>query len=122
MFDCGDLPEDNEDLSGVAVDLPRLVDDSVSSCPVGIEELLDYLEVEVPGGDSLKAEDLAFLRTAELGDARYWIWSFHEPAGGALAYATVRLDPDGTQTRSYEGDNYGLSPEQFLVGEHCGCW
>jgi hypothetical protein len=122
MFDCGDLPEDNEDLRGFQVDLPRLSDDSVSSCPVGIEDLLHYLEIEVPGGDSLKAEDLAFLRTAELGGARCWIWSFREPDGGALAYATVRLDPNGTQTRGYETDYYGLSPEQFLVGEHCGCW
>jgi hypothetical protein len=113
MFDCGNLPEENEDLSGITVDIPRLNDDTMSSCPVGLDELLDYLELEVPNGGSLKAEDLLFLRTAELGDARYWIWSFREPDGGELAYATVRLDPNGTQTRGYRRTITGSRPSSF---------
>ena len=122
MFNCQDLPKDNEDLDSIRVDLPRLSDDSPESSPVGVIELLDYLGLEAPGGSALSAEDLIFRRTIDLGDAQFWIWSFDEPEGRQPAYATIREDIDGTITIGYDSDNYGLSPEQFVVGEYCRRW
>lgn len=34
------------------------------------------------------------------------------------AYATVAVEPDGTQTVDYETDYYGLTPEQFILGDY----
>jgi hypothetical protein len=112
------MPEDNADLGTLLVEFPRLDPDTASSCPVLLEELLDYLSDEVPGGERLRPDDLRFLRTAQVADQRYWIWSFSEPDGGDLAYATVALGPGGTQTVGYETDYYGLTPEQFMLGDY----
>lgn len=49
---------------------------------------------------------------------RYWIERFHEPDGGASAYATVSVDANGSATLGYETDYYGLPPEQYVLGEH----
>ncbi len=70
MFDCSDLPRDTRDLVDVVPDLPRLADDSPSSSPATIDERLDYLALEVPGGTRLTPKDLRFRRTADLGDVR----------------------------------------------------
>ena len=122
MFDCQDLPADNEDIVHVVIDLPFLADDSPGSSPVAVDRLLGYLSLQAPGGGLLTVADLNFRRTADLRVARYWIWSFVEPDGRAGAYATVRQDSDGTITMGYDTNDYRLSPEQFIVGEHCGCW
>lgn len=122
MFDCQSLPEDNEELSKVLVDLPIVPGESASSSPVELESLLAYLRLEAPGGEQLAADSLTFERTVDLGDAQYWVWSFREPETGEPSYATVRRDSDGTLTSGYEIDYYDLSPAQFVVAEYCGCW
>lgn len=122
MFDCSSLPPDTQGLAAVEVELLPLADDSPASCPASIDELLDYLALEVPGGAQLTPQDLTFLRTADLGDVRYWIWWFQEPKGGEAAYATVAEDPGTSVTLGYDANEHGLSPEQFIVGEHCGYW
>lgn len=99
------------------VDFRRLPDDSPASCPVPVVAVLDYLSDEVPDGESLTASDLVFVRTAQVENSRYWIWRFNEPDGDA-AYATVSAAPDGTATIGYETDYYGLTPEQFILGDH----
>ena len=118
MLSAGDMPDDNADLATVDVSFPRLPDDSASSCPVPIQNLLEYLADEVPGGEQLNASDLTFLRTADVEGTGYWIWRFKEPDGGDAAYATVSVDDTGASTLGYEADYYGLSPEQFILGDY----
>lgn len=115
-----ELPRDNADLAKVAVSLRRLHPDSLEGCPVSMDELLDYLALEVPHGELLTEEDLSFIRTADIKGSKYWIWSFHEP-GGSDAFATVSRDRNGTTTIGYEANYYNLSPEQFVIGSYYRC-
>jgi hypothetical protein len=111
------MPDDNADLAAVTVDFDRLSDDTATSCPVSVDELLEYLAMEVPDGGSLEESNLTFLRTADVEGTQYWIWSFAEPEGDR-AYATVSVSPDRSTTVGYDADYYGLSPEQFILGDY----
>src|SRR5439155_21696363 len=102
----------------VDVDFQRMVDDSPASCPATLDEVLWYLADEAPGGDQLSAADLAFLRTAQVADARYWIWRFFEPDRGDVAYVTVAQKPSGLVCVGYDSNFYGLTPEQFMLGDY----
>lgn len=111
------MPEDNADLATVEVDFARLPGDSPASCPVPMNEVLEYLAMEVPDGASLQADGLEFVRTARVEDTDYWIWSFSEP-DGQPAYVTVFVNADGTTTVGYEANEYELRPEQFILGDY----
>lgn len=118
MLTFDEMPDDNADLANVTVELPRLVPDGPQTCSVPITELLEYLALEVPDGDALTAEDLTFVRTARVGDADYWLWRFQEPGpDGEPAYATVSRIGDQV-TLGYGTDYYGLSPEQYMLGDY----
>ena len=112
------MPEDNHDLALVQVSFPPLADDSPASCPVSVSEVLEYLAAEAPGGETLEPSDLFFLRTAQVADVRYWIWRFFEPDGGDEAYVTVAQEQDGLTCVGYDANYYGLTPEQFLLGDY----
>ena len=116
MFDCGTLPEDSADLARVSVELPTVGRDTPSESPVDIPNIIDYLSREAPGGEQLSVADLSFQRTVDLGDAQYWVWSFHEPDGHAgvrhrlpigrrhghhrLRGPLLRTEPDAVRTGS----------------------
>jgi hypothetical protein len=112
------MPDDNADLANVRVEFPRLTPDGPDACPVPVADLLAYLADEVPDGDSLTRGDLTFVRTARVADAEYWVWRFREPGPrGEDAFATVSRS--GRQvTLGYGTDYYGLSPEQFVLGDY----
>ena len=110
-----DMPDDNADLARVSVEFERLTPDSPSGCPVPLEDLLDYLADEVPDGESLTADELTFVRTAKVADADYWVWRFREP--GPMASATVSTSA-GEVVTGYEANYYGLTPEQFVLGDY----
>jgi hypothetical protein len=116
MLSADEMPDDNAQLALVDVEFPRLDSDSVGGCPVPSGDLLRHLADEVPEGESLTAEDLTFLRTALVDRTRYWIWSFNEP-GGDRAYATVSAGPQGVRV-GYDADYYGLTAEQFILGDY----
>ncbi len=112
------MPEDNAELAKVQVSFARLDPDSAAACPVPLEDLLAYLDLEVPDGDQLTAADLQFVRTARVAERDYWLWRFTQPGpDGEEAYATACLD-DGEVSLGYETDYYGLTPEQYLLGEY----
>lgn len=116
VLSAEEVPEDNAELASVDVDFARLPDDSAASCPVPISEVLRYLADEVPA--ALSEADLTFRRTAVVEGTRYWVWSFTEPDGGSAAYVTVSMSPAGATTLGYEDDYYGLSPEQYVLGDY----
>src|SRR3954452_6526678 len=76
------MPDDNAGLARVEVAFDRLRSDTAESCPVPLSRLMEYLAREVPDGEHLSPEALAFIRTAAVADRRYWIWSFQEPGDG----------------------------------------
>lgn len=116
MLKYEDLPEDNADLAKISIDFPFLTVDSSGSCPITNDEILDYLSKESPDGDAIKSKSLRFLRTAKVEDRDYWIWSFVE-LDGTLSYVTVSRQ--GTNLNiGYSPDFYGLTPEQFILGDY----
>ena len=117
VLNADQMPDDNAELAYVEIDFPRLANDTPASCPVPLTDLLRYLGDEAPGGEALAADDLSFLRTAQVEDTRYWIWRFNEPGGSDAAYATVSDGPKGA-TLGYGDDFYGLTPEQFMLGDY----
>lgn len=112
------MPDDNADLASIAVEFDRLTPDTAESSPLSSTEILRYLADEVPGGEGLSAHDLRFVRSAQIADRSYWIWSFREPDGGSSAYVTVALGQGDQTTLGYETNYYDLSPEQFLLGDY----
>lgn len=118
MLPFDQMPEDNAALADLSVDFPRLETDEAESCPVRREDILRYLADEVPGGGRLSWADLRFLRTAQVEESAYWVWRFIEPGPrGEPAYLTVSVRA-GTRTIGYEPDAYGLTPEQYLLGDY----
>jgi hypothetical protein len=111
------MPEDNSELAKIDVDFPRLDPDTAESCPTPLEDVLAYLRMESADGDAVDASQLTFRRTAQVADRRYWTWSLRE-SEGADCYVTVSVGPDGDDCIGYEENYYGLTPEQFMLGDY----
>ena len=111
------MPEDNLDLATLDVSFPPLEDNSEESCPEAISRIVDYLRVESTDFEHVVADQLTFLRTAQVAEKKYWIWSFLE-SDGTICFATVSQDEDGSTCMGYE-ENYGeWTPEQYMLGDY----
>jgi hypothetical protein len=119
MLPSDRMPEDNADLARTVVSFPYLPQNLAETCPVLMDEILDYLALEAPDGDVLEAEDLQFLRTARVVEYDYWIWRFTE-SDGSEAYVAVSRRSDGQTCVVYDTNYYGLSAEQFMLGNYHG--
>ncbi len=111
-----EMPDDNYDLSKIEIDFSHVSFERVSE-PKEIEPyLLDYLEREgyLPDGN------LYFLRTAQVADIVYWIWEFE--SDGDKTYATATQDSNGDTSLGCDTDYYGLSPEQYILGDYHNCF
>lgn len=120
MFRREDLPEEIEDLREVAVSFPPL-GESEEECPVGKQEILDFLNAEAPGAEYAGQEDwpgfvLQFLGAFLVEDTKYWIWGFKD-SEGVDSYVSVAVSSDGKDRIGYD-ESYGLTPEQFIFSEH----
>lgn len=117
MIPIEDMPEDNEELANLAVQFPSLSAETPDSCPVPLSDIVEYLRAESADGEAVQAGQLRFLRTAGVADHRYWIWSFKEE-DGTVCYVTVSEAPDGSTCVGYEENAYGLTPEQYMLGDY----
>jgi hypothetical protein len=117
MLSYEQMPKDNADLARVRVSFPYLEDNSARTSPASMDEILNYLASEVPDGDVVEPKDLHFIRTARVAQHDYWIWRFTE-SDGSEAYVTVSRRPDGQISLGYDSNYYGLSPEQFMLGDY----
>ena len=117
MIRYEDLPDDNAVLANIEVAFPRLSPDSPKECPVPMNKILEYLRCESPGGESLQANDLQFLRTALVAEDRYWIWRFTE-SDNSECFVTVSVAPNGTSCIGYDINWYSLTPELFTPGTY----
>jgi len=111
------MPEDNAELANVVIEFPLLQPNTAESCPIPIADVVDYLRLESPDGETVHPGQLRFLRTAQVADQRYWIWAFQESDDSAC-YATVSVSPDGSTCTGYDENYYGLTPEQFMLGDY----
>jgi hypothetical protein len=84
-------------------------------------EILDYLDVEAPGGKESGSSrviqfDLRFLRTALVNNSKYWLWGFKDERDSDC-YVAVRQTPDGDSILGYD-ETFGLTPEQWMVMDY----
>ena len=116
MLTSEEMPERNEDLAKVEIEFDHVSFDLVSE-PKEIEPyLIEYLEREGFTPD----DNLRFLRTAQVEEKVYWIWEF--TSDGEKAYATATQDKNGGTSVGCDTDYYGLTPEQFILGDYHNCF
>ncbi len=114
MIKYEDMPEDNADIAKIEIDFPRLANNTAESCPSPMREITEYLHREA---ETVTADELEFIRTAQVEEHCYWIWRFPDE-GGDECYVTVWTRPDGTECIGYDFNHYGLTPEQFILGDY----
>lgn len=113
-----EMPEDNADLAKLNVQFPRLNPDAPETCPVAMKDLLEYLNIEGSDGEKvIRAKDLKFLRTALVGEARYWIWRLKDGFGDD-SYATVCERDNIGLISGYDANYFELTPEQYLLADY----
>lgn len=113
-----DLPADAADWKSVSVSFDRLQPDREESCPEGRDEIMEYVRMESADTDAAEDAALKFLRTARVGDASYWLWSYTD-SGGTLCFVAFRQNPDGSTCLGLAEPN-GLSAEQYLLADYYG--
>ena len=116
MISRSELPEDAADWSSVAISFPRLSKDDPHSCPCSIDEVFAYVKAESGDRERTDRRRLTFVRTAQVADARYWLWSYKE-TDGEVAYVTCRVEVDDSMELGLAKAN-GLNAEQFLLAEY----
>ena len=95
--------------------LPYLPENTPRSCPVSVAELLRYVRSNVEGARGLRAEQLRFVRTAQVEECRYWMWRFH--SAGTTFYALVMQDAEGPWMTCHETGSR-LAPEEVLLADY----
>ena len=114
VIDRTNLPKEIEELAGLEFGLPYREEDSPESCPVSLEDLIDYLRMESADLDGVSRQQLTFARTVFVNGHKYWVWRFFE-SDGEECYASVALTPDGVESLSYASNFASLNPEQWVV-------
>jgi hypothetical protein len=121
--DAYPAPESSEpeDFAGIAIELDRLPPelDTPDACPRPWKDVLSYVHLETfgweleEGGDSGESLQIAFLRTAAIGESKYWVWSVQDAdATWENGILVVEQRPNGTITGI--DSSFGLTPEQYL--------
>jgi hypothetical protein len=118
MLPLEEMSEYREGLVKFPVEFPALDADQTGRRIEFMGKLIEYLERE--GKVDLSAEDLTFLRSAQVGEKRLWVWEFE---GDDLEkyYAVVSEEPNGSTCLSYDPAE-GLTPEQFMLAAYHGCY
>jgi len=109
------LPDDPMEWTDINVSFPHLAPDSSESCPQTKEEILEYVARESADLDQAKEARLKFLRTAQVSDARYWLWSYEEE-DGEVCYVALRQKKDSEHLSL--SSTSGLSPEHYLLAHY----
>jgi hypothetical protein len=99
--------------------LPYLTPDSPQSCPVAIDKVLAFLQRETLAGESLRASDLEFVRTALVIDYHYWLWRFVDE-GDIECFVTVSVGPSGQGEIGYDDNFMEYTPEEYIFSDYLG--
>ena len=116
MISRENLPDDAADWNRIPVFFSRLTEDTPSSCPYSPEELFQYVQTESSDTSLASKDRFMFLRTAQLGDAQFWLWSYEESDGEQVLVA-CRLSADRSTSLILASPN-GLTAEQFMLAEY----
>jgi hypothetical protein len=84
-------------------------------CPIAKENLLRYLRGKIEG-KPLSEADVAFQRSARIGECDYWLWRLEEDE--METFALVMRDPTGDAWPSHRRNDAHLSPEQVLLADY----
>ncbi len=112
------LPEDAAEWKSIDVPLPKLANDSPLGCPSTEEEIFEYVQIESADTGRAQRDRLIFLRTAQLGGAKIWLWSYLE-TDGQQEFVTCICHTGGDVVLSLSSPN-GLSEEQYMLAEYYG--
>jgi len=85
-----------------------------------VKDILEYLDVEAPGGSQAGSGnvvpfELKFIRTALVNESKYWIWSF-KADNGLDCYVAVQETQEESMLAFDE--TFGLTPEQWIVMDY----
>ncbi len=110
-----ELPEDPIEWHDVSVSFPSLRQNSEASSPSPRSEIFEYIQRESADLDQAKDERLRFIRTAQVADARYWLWTYEEE-DGEVCYIALRQKEDSEHISL--SSTSGLSPEHYLLAHY----
>lgn len=116
MLERDQLPENAGDWGDVIVDFPRLDENSAKSCPLSEDDIFDYVQCESADLEQSARTRFLFLRTAQVEDKAFWLWTYTEVHGEAT-YVWVRGSSTGDTLLSLNS-TFGLSPEQFILAAY----
>lgn len=111
------MPDYRQDLRSVSVEFPTLGTKQTARHTEFVKDLLEYLSCE---GDDLDAEDLEFLRSAQVAERKYWAWRYPDTAG-QWAYAFVSEGEDGQVSMGCDSEE-DLAIEQAILADYHGCY
>jgi hypothetical protein len=98
-----------------SVPLPYLPENSPTSCPVTAQEILRYVRSNAEGARHVRLDQLVFVRTALVGECRYWMWRF--PTPGLASHALVMLDAEGPWLSCRQAPGV-QAPEDILIADY----
>ena len=118
------LPKSWQGLKHYTFPLPKLFPNWAWTCPQTKQAILEYLDIEAPGGSESGSEnvvsfDLKFVRTASVNGSKYWLWSFTD-GYGTDCFVAVRKE--GNHTVVGYDETFGLTPEQWLGMDYYYDW
>jgi|GEM_PF-1792946 len=114
MIPRNELPDDAADWRNIDVEFPTLEPNTAESCPNYPDEVMSYVNMESGDVGQANIERLAFVRTALVGRAKYWLWIYTEEDG---ATDCVVYSKGGPAILSLAAPS-GLSAEQYLLAEY----
>jgi len=97
------------------ITLPHLDEDTPHSCPVGSTQLRAHIAA-LAGEGRERGLHLRFIRTARIGEMKYWLWSVRQH--DAHAYATVLVEPDGSAWIRHHDGPAPHTPEELLLEDY----
>ena len=117
MLSLDEMPEYRADLAKIEVDFPSLSDAETARHKEFVDSIVDYLTTE---GDDVRADELTFLRSAQVAESKYWIWEYVDDCGEP-SYVSVSEDRDGGRcvTSNWQEE---LSPEQAMLADYHACY
>lgn len=116
MIPRSELPKNAADWTDIEISFPRLADDTADSCPVSLHEIMNHVRMESADVGGADPGRLVFIRTAKVGKASFWLWSYHE-SDGQKCYVVLQTVSDGSNVLGLSEPN-GLSPEQYLLADY----
>jgi hypothetical protein len=116
MIPREELPDDAAEWSSVRVTFNRLPLDTPESCPCAVDDVFEYVQLESADADHADRDRLAFVRTAQVADARFWLWTYTE-SNGEQVFVAYQLNSDDSSVLGLASPN-GLDAEQYMLAEY----